>query len=268
MCDRIKIQTKNKEVFPLEQNFGELYPISQKIMRYVGESIGDYNMIRSGDRIMIGLSGGKDSLLLSLALATLKRRSPVHFSLCACIVDQTGGSMDLTRIMEYMDSIGIPLSVINHDTYNIIAQREERSPCSLCAKLRRGILASHAQKIGFNVMALGHHKDDAAETVLLNLFYGGRFKCYHPHLYMSRTGIRVIRPLLYIEEKRIIMESERLNLPVVDSCCPYGDKSKRKSTKEMLAKIEESVPEIKSNIIHALRNISDEDVWKAGTLNE
>jgi len=237
-------------------------------MRFIGESIGDYNMIRPKDRIMIGLSGGKDSLLLSLALASLKRRSPVDFSLAACIIDQSGGSMDLAYIREYMDTIGIPLSVINHETYRIIAQREERSPCSLCANLRRGILASHAKSNGFNVIALGHHKDDAAETVLLNLFYGGRFKCYHPHTYMTRTEIRVIRPMLYIEERRIIMESERLDLPVTSSCCPYSDKSKRKKTKELLAKMEETAPEIKSNILHALKNVSDKDIWKTSMMNE
>ncbi len=237
-------------------------------MRSVGEAIRDYIMISPGDRIMIGLSGGKDSLLLSLALAALRKRSPVKFSLESCIVDQTGGSMDLKQVSDYMNALGIPISVINHDTYRIMAKREERSPCSLCANLRRGILASHAKENGFNVIALGHHKDDAVETVLLNLFYGGRFKCFHPHLYMSRTQVRVIRPLLYIEERRIFIEAERLHLPIVSACCPYGDKSKRKSTKELLAKIEETVPEIKSNVIHSLKNVTDRDVWKAKILNE
>lgn len=217
---------------------------------------------------MIGLSGGKDSLVLSLALATLRKRSPVKFDLCACIVDQTGGSMDLSLVKEYIETIGIPISVINHPTYKIMEQREERSPCSLCANLRRGILACHAKENGYNVLALGHHKDDAVETVLMNLFYGGRFKCYQPHLYMSRTQIRVIRPLLYIEEKRLFIESVRLKLPVTSSCCPYGDKSKRKSTKELLSKIEEEVPEIKSNVIHALKNVIDSDVWKEDVSDE
>ncbi|MEG1642496.1 MAG: ATP-binding protein [Synergistaceae bacterium] len=224
-------------------------------------------MIRHEDNILIGISGGKDSLLLSLALATLKKRSPINFTLNGFLVDQTGGTMQTNLLSEYMNELGINFYIENHPTYQIIETREERSPCGLCANLRRGILASKAQELGCNVIALGHHKDDAAETVLLNLLYGGRFKCYHPHLYMSRTKMRVIRPLLYVEEKKIIMETKRLNLPIVNSCCPYGDKSKRKSTKELLQHIENDVPEIKSNLLHALKNCEYNDVWKDVLLN-
>lgn len=216
---------------------------------------------------MIGLSGGKDSLLLSLALASLRRRSPVKFDLAACVVDQTDGAMDISRVKGYMEILGIPVTVINHPTYEIMAKREERSPCSLCANLRRGILANRARDDGFNVLALGHHKDDAAETVLLNLFYNGRFKCYHPHMYMTRSQIRVIRPLVYVDERRITLEASRLALPIVSACCPYDDRSKRRSAKELLAEIEKSVPEIKSNVLHALKNAEDGDVWKAKVLN-
>lgn len=225
-------------------------------------------MIRENDRIMIGLSGGKDSLLLSLALAVFKKRSPVNFSLRACLIDQTDGIMETEGLKRFMESLAIPFEIILHPTYKIISDREERSPCGLCANLRRGILAGEAQRNGCSVIALGHHKDDAAETVLLNLLYGGRFKCYHPHLYMSRTQIRVIRPLLYVEEAKITLEAERLCLPIVSSCCPYGDKSKRKSAKELLARIEEDAPDFKSNIIHALKNMEESDVWKARMLND
>ena len=250
------------------KDFEELYPLSKKISSLVGEAIRDYSMIRPGDKLMIGLSGGKDSLLLSLALAVLRKRSPLKFGLEACLVDQSAGSMQTEAVASYMEQIGIPLRQMQHDTYQIIAGRGERSPCSLCANLRRGILASAAQRQGCNVLALGHHKDDAAETVLLNLFYEGRFKCWHPHMYMTRSGIRVVRPLVYVEERKIILEARRLGLPVTSSCCPYGDKSKRKAVKETLAKLEEQVPELKSNVIHALKNFRDTEVWKEGTLNE
>ena len=250
------------------KDFEELYPLSKKISSLVGEAIRDYSMIRPGDKLMIGLSGGKDSLLLSLALAVLRKRSPLKFGLEACLVDQSAGSMQTEAVASYMEQLGIPLRQMQHDTYQIIAGREERSPCSLCANLRRGILASAAQRQGCNVLALGHHKDDAAETVLLNLFYEGRFKCWHPHMYMTRSGIRVVRPLVYVEERKIILEARRLGLPVTSSCCPYGDKSKRKAVKETLAKLEEQVPELKSNVIHALKNFRDTEVWKEGTLNE
>lgn len=245
----------------MDQNFDEIYPLAQKISRFVGEAIRDYNMIRPYDRIMIGLSGGKDSLVLSLALALLKKRSPVKFDLGAVLIDQSGGAMNIAGILEYMEILGIQLDIIEHPTYKIITERDERSPCSFCANMRRGILARHAKENGFCSLALGHHKDDAVETVMLNLLYAGRFKCYRPNLYMNKTGISVIRPLVYVEERNLALEAGRLGLPVAASCCPYKDESKRKLVKELLSNVESEVPEIKSNIIHALKSIRAEDTW-------
>ena len=210
---------------------------------------------------MIGLSGGKDSLILSLALAALRRRSPVKFGLSASLIDQTDGTMDTSLLERFMDELEIPLNTFRHPTYKIIEERDERSPCSLCANLRRGILAGKAKDAGSNVIALGHHKDDAVETVLMNLFYGGRFKCYQPNIYMSRTEVKVIRPLVYIEERRIALEAARLMLPVTSACCPYSEKSKRLSAKKILEEMEKEIPEIKSNVIHALKNVLESDVW-------
>ncbi|MEG1912189.1 MAG: ATP-binding protein [Cloacibacillus sp.] len=246
----------------------ETYPLSKKISRFAGEAIRDYSMIRAGDRILIGLSGGKDSLLLSLALAALKKRSPVDFTLQACLIDQSNGAMEPEKLFSYMEALDIPVTVVMHPTYQIMKEREERSPCSLCANMRRGILANQAAELGCGVIALGHHKDDAAETVLMNLLYGGRFKCFHPHLFMSRTKMRVIRPLVYVEERLIALEATRLSLPVISACCPFGDKSKRKSTKEIVAALEAEVPEFKSNIVHALQNMRTNESWPEGMLNE
>ena len=230
-------------------------------MRFVGEAIRDYSMIGPGDRIMIGLSGGKDSLILSLALAVLRRRSPVKFGLSASLIDQTGGTMETAKVEEFMGELEIPLTIFSHPTFSIMEERDERSPCSLCANLRRGILAGQAKEAGANVLALGHHKDDAVETVLLNLFYGGRFKCGQPSMFMSRTEIRVIRPLAYTEERRIALEAARLGLPVTSACCPYSEDSKRLSAKNILKEMEKEMPEIKSNVIHALKNVLESDVW-------
>ncbi len=246
----------------------ETYPLSKKISRFAGEAIRDYSMIRAGDRILIGLSGGKDSLLLSLVLAALKKRSPVDFTLQACLIDQSNGAMEPEKLCSYMEALDIPVTVVMHPTYQIMKEREERSPCSLCANMRRGILANQAAALGCRVIALGHHKDDAAETVLMNLLYGGRFKCFHPHLFMSRTKMRVIRPLVYVEERLIALEAQRLALPVISACCPFGDKSKRKSTKEIVAALEAEVPEFKSNIVHALQNMKTNESWPEGMLNE
>lgn len=252
----------------MKEEIGDIYPLSKKISRFAGEAIRDYSMIREGDGILIGLSGGKDSLLLSLALAMLKKRSPVKFSLSACLIDQSGGLMQTDETAAYMDMLEIPLKIIRHPMYGIIKEREERSPCSLCANIRRGMLAGEALAQGCGVIALGHHKDDAAETVLMNLFFGGRFKCFHPHLYMSRTGVRVIRPLIYIEEHRIAAEAKRLSLPVCSSCCPYGEDSKRKAAKNTLRLLEKEAPELKSNIVHALRNLRGSESWPEGMMKE
>ena len=251
----------------MARDFESTYPLSKKLSRFIGEAIGDYNMIRPGDGIMIGLSGGKDSLLLSLALAVLKKRSPAPFVLKACLIDHSDGEVSTGPVSNFMDELGIPLTIIAHPTYKIIKERDERSPCSLCANLRRGILASAAKDLGCGVIALGHHKDDAAETVLMNLFYGGRFKCFHPHLYMSRTETRVIRPLVYIEERQIELEAKRLALPVTKSCCPYGGSTKRDAAKNAVAALEREAPELKSNIVHALRNLRLEESWPKGMLN-
>lgn len=245
----------------LTHRFEELYPISKKILRSAGAAIHDFQMIAPGDKIMLGVSGGKDSLLLVLALASLRGKSPVKFGLEACLVDQTDGNMNAVAVAEYMETLEIPLKIINHPTYKIIDARSERSPCSLCANMRRGILAAAAKGAGCNVIALGHHKDDAVETVLLNMFYGGRFKCYHPNLYMSRSGLRVIRPFVCLEEAKISAEAARLSLPVENACCPYGGCSKRKTTKELAAELEKEIPEFKSNVIHALRKLSISDSW-------
>ena len=252
----------------MKEEIGDIYPLSKKISRFAGEAIRDYSMIREGDGILIGLSGGKDSLLLSLVLAMLKKRSPVKFSLSACLIDQSGGLMQTDEAAAYMDMLEIPLKIIRHPMYGIIKEREERSPCSLCANIRRGMLAGEALAQGCGVIALGHHKDDAAETVLMNLFFGGRFKCFHPHLYMSRTGVRVIRPLIYIEERRIAAEAKRLSLPVCSSCCPYGEDSKRKAAKNTLRLLEKEAPELKSNIVHALRNLRGSESWPEGMMKE
>ena len=246
----------------MRHDFEEQYPLSQKIVRLAGEAVRDYEMIRENDRIMIGLSGGKDSLILSLVLAVLKKRSPVSFDLSACIIDQSNGAMNTDDVLKFMQTLNIPVRIEPHSTYEIIEAREERSPCSLCANYRRGLLATVANDEQCNVIALGHHKDDAAETVLLNLCYGGHFKCFRPSMFMTRTQLRVIRPLVYAEERNIALEAERLALPVTSSCCPYGADTKRITAKKLLEEISKEVPTIKSNLIHALENCSESESWK------
>ena len=194
---------------------------------------------------MIGLSGGKDSLILFLHLLCPPQKLG---KIGLCMYYRSDGRHDGHIFVEkFMAELDIPLSIFDHPTYSIMEERDERSPCSLCANLRRGILAAQAKEAGTNVLALGHHKDDAVETVLLNLFYGGRFKCYQPNMFMTRTEVKVIRPLIYIEERRIALEAARLNLPVTSACCPYSEKSKRLSAKKTL-KMEKEIPELKATL--------------------
>lgn len=256
------LSTNRKGLNRTKHDFEEQYPLSQKIIRSAGEAVRDFSMIKENDKILIGLSGGKDSLILSLLLAILKKRSPVKFDLFACVIDQSNGELKTDELLKYMDILGIPLRVEPHATYEIIEVRQERSPCSLCANFRRGLLATVAHDLDCNVIALGHHKDDVAQTVLMNLCYGGHFKCFRPNLYMTRTKLRVIRPLVYVEERNIALEAIRLQLPVTSSCCPYGDDTKRVTAKRILSEIEKEVPSIKSNIIHALKNATESETWK------
>lgn len=238
------------------------YVPSKNLLRKAGKALGDFRMINQGDRILVGLSGGKDSIVTLLALLHLKRKIKAEFSLGACTVDISGGEMDLSVLRNFCHHLGVEYYVSSHPTLDVIKARNERSPCSLCANMRRGILCSEAQNHGFNVLALGHNLDDVAETVLLNLFRTGRFKCFKPVSWLSRMNITVIRPLVYLEESHIDSEAKRLNLPVVDMQCPYNDVTERQTMKQFLAKLEESVPDVKLNIEKALGRLDPEDIWQ------
>jgi tRNA(Ile)-lysidine synthase TilS/MesJ len=237
------------------------YVPSKNLLRKAGKALGDFKMIDHGDKIMVGLSGGKDSLMLLLALVHLRRKIKADFTLGACTVDISGGEMDLSELNRFCTELGVGYFINSHPTLEIIRARNERSPCSLCANMRRGILCSEAKKHGFNVLALGHNLDDVAETVLLNLFRTGRFKCFKPVSWLSRMEISVIRPLIYIEESHISSEAARLNLPLKDMKCPYNNVTERATTKELLKHISGSIPDVKLNIEKALSRLDPEDLW-------
>ena len=244
--------------------------LTKRIIRQTAQAITDFSMIEEGDKVMVAMSGGKDSYVLLDALRTLQKRAPISFELLAVTVNPHIPQFPAETLRAYFEAEGVPYHIEDQDIYSIIQKLipEGKSVCSLCARLRRGVLYRLAGELGCTKIALGHHMDDIVGTLLLNLFYGGRFKCFHPHLYLSRTRMRVIRPFVYIEERQIRLEAERLSLPVISSCCPYGDKSKRKSTKEIVAALEREVPELKSNIVHALRHLKENESWPAGMLNE
>lgn len=236
-------------------------PISKRLKKKIGSAIGDYSLISRNDRIMVGLSGGKDSTLLLLALTEILRSSPVKFNIEACTVDMTNGKMDTSAIVDLCASLNIPYHVKLHPIEQIIKIREERSPCSFCANIRRGIICSLARERNCNSIALGHNLDDVAETSLMNIFHTGRFRCFKPKLWQSRSEVWVIRPLVYVEERLILNETERLGIPIVKNPCAYSDKTERKRTKDLICQLSEQIPDIKEKIIKSLTKIDPEDKW-------
>ncbi len=216
----------------------------------------DYHMIEEGDRIAVGVSGGKDSLTLLVLLAELRKYYPKHFDLEAVTIDMGLGGMDFTPVEDLCRSLEVPYSCIHTEIGPIIFDiRKEKNPCSMCAKMRRGALNDALLANGFNKVALGHHYDDAVETFLLSLLYEGRLSCFQPVTYLSRTGVTQIRPMLYIGEKAVENFAQRMNLPVVHNTCPADKSTKRQEVKDLLAQLQKTYPDVKTKIFGAMQRL-------------
>ncbi len=235
-------------------------PLNHSLRRKIGTALTTWHMINEGDNVLVGLSGGKDSMILLHALHEFSRRSPVKFSLAALSVKLSG--MDTAPLEDYCSHKGIDYRVIEQDIIAIINARHEKSPCSFCANMRRGILSSYAAQNGFNKLALGHSLDDAAETFFMNLLHAGRARSFHPVSLMSRTGVTVIRPLVLSTEAAIIDEAKRLALPVIASACPFAGHTERQRVREFVADLRGRVPDLYAKIVNALQNLSDSESWK------
>ena len=233
--------------------------INKNLRKKIGQALSYFNMIDSSDKVLVGLSGGKDSLILLHALEEFSRRSPVKFSLAALSVKITG--LDTEVLKNYCDSKNINYFVIEQPIIEIIKSRGEKSPCSFCANMRRGIISSWASQNGFNKLALGHSLDDAVETFFMNLLHAGRAKSFQPVAYMSRTNIKVIRPLIFATEAAIIDEAKRLELPIVKSPCPFAGHTERQRTREFIADLRKKIPDLYAKVVNALENLSDSDNW-------
>jgi len=236
--------------------------ISRKMFAKIGRAVYDFRMITSGDRITVGLSGGKDSVLLLAALAGLKAKSPVGFHLDACLVDITDGKTDTGTMKELCERLEVEFEVVPYPVLDIIHARGERSPCSFCSNLRGGLLFSRASEKGSTVVAMGHHLDDAVETALLNLFYAGRFRCFSPNSWRSRTNLRLIRPLVYLPERSIREEVDRLRLKTISPMCPFARDSKRESIRKLIGSLEKEIPDVRSQVLNALKDNRASDPWK------
>ncbi len=222
----------------------------------------DFHLIESGDKIAVGVSGGKDSLLLLHALGLYRHFSHKDFSLHAVTVTMGLEPFDLTGIRRLCDDLGIDYCVRETEIGKIIFDyRKEKNPCALCAKMRRAVLANTCVEKGFNKLALGHHREDAIETLLMSLFYEGRFHTFHPRTEMSRTGITVIRPLVYLPESHVKHMTHVLDLPVVESPCPANGETRRAEMKELMRKLRQLYPDANERFLHALRQ-DRYDLWQ------
>ena len=222
----------------------------------VRRCVEDYAMIAPGDVIAVGLSGGKDSMALLCALHSLRRYYPKHFELMGVTVDLGFPGMDFSPVADYCRSLGVPYDIIRSDISDVVfRERQEKNPCSLCVKLRKGAFHDRLKELGANKAALGHHMDDAVETFLLSLIYEGRISCFEPVTHMDRSGIVQIRPMLYAEEKRIVGLARKYAFPIVESTCPMDKTSKRALIKEYMYAVSRERKDFKIKTFRAMQRL-------------
>lgn len=235
----------------------------KKLLSLTRAAVDKYNMIEAGDKIAVGVSGGKDSLALLYALAKLRDFYPKPFSLVAITLDYqfNGVAEDYTAIEALCKELQVEYIVRRTNLWEVIFEtRKEKNPCSLCAKMRRGLLHDTAVANGCKKVALGHHLDDAAETFLMNLLNGGKIGCFSPVSYLSNKKLYLIRPLIFAYEKDVAAAARRANLPVVKSRCPMDKVSNRQNMKELLKSLEKEYPAVRKKIVGALER-SHIDNW-------
>ena len=226
----------------------------QKLLSYTRRAVDHYHMIEEGDRIAVGVSGGKDSLALLVALANLRRFYPKHYEVVAITLEMGYEEMDFSAVQALCDSLGVEYIRVPTQIKQIVFDiRREENPCSLCAKLRRGALHDAALAAGCKKVALGHHFDDVVETYMLSLMYEGRISCFKPVTWLDRRGITLIRPLLYTPEHYIRSFARRENLPIVHNPCPADGNTKRQEVKELLRTLEKENRGLRERIFGAIQ---------------
>ncbi len=228
----------------------------KQIVSQVRRCVEDYRMIAPGDRVAVGVSGGKDSVVTLCALAKLRAFYPKPFTVEAITLDMSGGEMDFAPLAALCEELEVPFHLVTTHIFEVIFDyRHEKNPCSLCAKMRRGALHEAMLQRGLTKIALGHHRDDAVETFFMSLFYEGRISCFQPVTYLDRTGITQIRPLLYCTEGQVRSAVARNWLPVVKNPCPADGATKRQEAKELIAKLSERYPHLKEYVFSAMQRL-------------
>lgn len=227
----------------------------QQLLSFTRKAVDEYQMIEEGDRIAVGISGGKDSLTMLYALHGLQRFYPKHFELEAITVSLGYSDFNLEPIRELCKELGMPYTVIDTEIARIIFdERKESNPCSLCAKMRKGAFNDAAKKMGCNKVAYAHHKDDIVETMLLSLIFEGRFHSFSPRTYLDRMDMTVIRPLMYVLEADVIGFKNKYHLPVAKSPCPIDGYTKREYAKNLIRQLNAENPGVKERMFTAVLN--------------
>lgn len=225
----------------------------QKLMGLVRRCVEDYEMIEDGDKIAVGISGGKDSLVLLRLLAALRSYHNKKFTLQAITIDM-GLGMDYSGIEELCRELDVPYTIVKTEIGPIIFDyRKEKNPCSMCSKMRRGALNQALLDLDCNKLALGHHFDDAVETFMMSLIYEGRISCFQPVTHLDRTGVIQVRPMLYIHEKTVASFAQRENLPVLQNRCPVDKHTKREEIKDLIFSLAKDYPDLKERIFGAMQ---------------
>ncbi|HHF7372577.1 tRNA 2-thiocytidine(32) synthetase TtcA [Legionella bozemanae] len=243
--------------------------VEKKLLHYTGKAIADFNMIQRGDRVMVCLSGGKDSFTLLTILDQLRRRSGNKFELFSFTLDQAQPGWDDTAVRQWLVDRSIPHEILTRDTYSIVKEKipEGKTYCSLCSRLRRGIIYRYAEEHGFNKIALGHHRDDLIRTLMMSILYNGDIRSMPPKLLSDNKKHIVIRPLCYVQEKDIITFAKEQSYPIIPcTLCGSQENLMRKKVTHLINQLAEENPKVPSNILHALQSIKpsqlmDQNMW-------
>lgn len=241
----------------------------QQVLSYVRRAVDDYHMITEGDRIAVGISGGKDSLTLLYALNGLKRFYPLRFDIHAVTVDLGFDNLNLDKINDLCNTMGVEYTIVKTDIAQVIfEERKEENPCSLCAKMRKGALNQAIKETGCNKVAYAHHKDDVVETMLMSLIFEGRFHTFAPVTYLDRMELTVIRPLMYMNEADVIGFVHKYDVPVVKSPCPADGHTKREYVKNLLRNLNLENPGVRERMFTAVVNSNMKGWVKDNGCNE
>ena len=232
----------------------------QKLLSKARQAINEYNLIEDGDKIAVGLSGGKDSLTLLHILKNLQRFLPDKFELIAITLNP--GGVDNSPLEKLCADLNVPFYEVQTQIKEIVFDiRKEKNPCSLCANLRRGALNSTAEKLACNKVALGHHKDDAIETLFMSLSYEGRINCFSPKSYMHKHNVTLIRPMVFIDESMTKRAAKEYNYPIIKNPCPADGKTNRQDIKELIQSLNKEMPGFKENLFKSLTNSDQLFIW-------